>query len=64
MTKTSKFWLYFGVMLVCTGFGTAVGAVIIFLYFWDDIKKTILQSRDTQSHTSMHYDDNVLDEMK
>jgi hypothetical protein len=51
-------------MLVCTGFGTAVGAVIIFLYFWDDIKKTILQSRDTQSHTSMHYDDNVLDEMK
>ena len=35
----SKWWLYIGIFLVCTGFGTAVGIIMIVIYFYDDIRK-------------------------
>ena len=35
----SKWWLYIGIFLVCTGFGTPVGIIMIVIYFYDDIRK-------------------------
>jgi len=63
LAKVSKFWLFFGVALVCSGYGTAIGALMLFFYFWDDIKTTILQNRGPVD-AQKHYDDQVLDDMK
>jgi len=37
----SKFWLYLGIILACSGIGTGFGIFLIIVYFWDDIKKSI-----------------------
>jgi hypothetical protein len=37
----SKFWLYLGVVLACSGIGTVVGIVLILLYIWGDIRESI-----------------------
>ena len=37
----SKFWLYLGIILACSGIGTAVGIVLIILYVWGDIRESI-----------------------
>lgn len=67
-----NFWLYFGIFLVCTGIGTASGIIILILYFWNDIKTSIVQnnSNDLQQsvenseESSQFYDDETLEEMK
>jgi len=35
----NRWWLYIGIFLVCSGLGTAVGIVILIIYFYDDIRK-------------------------
>jgi len=37
----SKFWLYLGIILACSGIGTGFGIFLIIVYFCDDIKKSI-----------------------
>ena len=37
----SKFWLYLGIVLACSGIGTVVGIVLIILYVWGDIRESI-----------------------
>ena len=37
----SRFWLYLGIILVCSGVGTSVGILLVIFYFWDGIKKSI-----------------------
>jgi len=37
----NSFWLFFGTVLVCTGFGTPLGIIILVLYFVDYIKKDL-----------------------
>ena len=37
----SKFWLYLGIILACSGIGTIVGIVLIVLYIWGDIREAI-----------------------
>jgi len=37
----SKFWLYLGIILACSGIGTGFGLFLIIVYFWDEIKKSI-----------------------
>jgi len=37
----SKFWLYLGIILACSGIGTVVGIVLILLYIWGDIRESI-----------------------
>ena len=37
----SKFWLYLGIILACSGIGTVVGIVLIILYVWGDIGESI-----------------------
>ena len=40
---TSKFWLYLGIILACSGIGTGVGIFLIILYVWGDIREAIGQ---------------------
>ena len=37
----SKFWLYLGIILACSGIGTVVGIDLIILYVWGDIRESI-----------------------
>ena len=37
----SKFWLYLGIILACSGIGTVVGIVLILLYIWGDSRESI-----------------------
>ena len=42
----SKFWLYLGIILACSGIGTVVGIVLIILYVWGDIRESIDNTGD------------------
>ena len=37
----SNWFLYIGVFLICTGFGTVVGIIMLVFYFWDDLGKKL-----------------------
>ena len=41
----SNWYLYIGVFLVCTGFGTVVGILLLVFYFWDDLGKKLKVSQ-------------------
>ena len=43
----SKFWLYLGIILACSGIGTVVGIVLIVLYIWGDIRESIDNTNST-----------------
>ena len=45
----SKFWLYLGIILACSGIGTVVGIVLIILYVWGDIRESIDNASATDS---------------
>ena len=67
----SKFWLYLGIFLVCSGIGTGLGIFLIILYFWDDIKKSIsnidVTNRDNLSEKNSnpkYYNEDTAEEMK
>jgi Na+-transporting methylmalonyl-CoA/oxaloacetate decarboxylase gamma subunit len=66
----SRFWLYLGILLVCSGVGTAFGVILIVIYFWDDIKKTINQNCQQQQNISeipedpRYYDDDTVESMR
>jgi len=65
----NRFWLYFGIVLVCTGIGTGLGIVLLMLYFWNDIKTTLLQiiPNNTEFHNDdspNFYDDETLEKMR
>ena len=51
----SKFWLYLGIILACSGIGTVVGIVLILLYIWGDIRESINNTNVT---------DNTAEEMR
>jgi hypothetical protein len=67
---TSKFWLYLGIILACSGIGTGLGIFLIILYVWGDIRGAIdnnnVQNNEYQKDTTPmdHYDDETLDELK
>ena len=37
----SNWFLYIGVFLICAGFGTVVGILMLVFYFWDDLGKKL-----------------------
>ena len=37
----SRFWLYLGIILACSGIGTVAGIVLILLYIWGDVREAI-----------------------
>ena len=67
---TSKFWLYLGIILACSGIGTGLGIFLIIIYVWGDIRCAIdnnnVQNNEYQkdSPTMNYYDDETLDELK
>ena len=66
----SKFWLYLGIILACSGIGTVVGIVLIILYVWGDIRGAIdnnnIQNNESEKESTPmdYYDDETLDELK
>ena len=67
---TSKFWLYLGIILACSGIGTGVGIFLIILYVWGDIRESIDNSNvannsvEEETYNAKYYDDKTIDEMK
>ena len=51
----SRFWLYLGIILACSGIGTVAGIILIVLYIWGDIREAIDKTNTT---------DNTLEEEK
>ena len=66
--EMNKFWLYFGIFLACTGIGTTVGIILIIIYFWNDIKMTILQNSggniEPDLDSPQFYDEETLEKMR
>ena len=66
--EMNKFWLYLGIILACTGIGTTVGIVLNMIYFWNDIKMTLLQNNEDEPESnldsSQFYNEETLEEMK
>ena len=66
----SKFWLYLGIILACSGIGTAVGIILIVIYVWSDIrgavdKNNVLNNNVTQEKTDAnYYSEDTAEEMK
>ena len=66
----SKFWLYLGILLACSGIGTGLGIFFIILYVWGDIREAIDYNNSKnneskkESATMDYYDDETLDELK
>jgi hypothetical protein len=52
----SRLWLYLGILLTCSGVGTALGIVIVIAYFWNDIKNEL---RNSQKQTTEKMDFNI-----
>ena len=67
----SRFWLFLGIFLVCSGVGTAFGIILLVLYFWNDLKQTIQgncnQSQDYSQQVPndpQFYDDDTIERMR
>lgn len=69
--ELSKFFLYLGIFLACSGIGTVAGILMIVFYFWDDVKKTLqrqnyLNSQESNSinQNPKFYDENTAERMR
>ena len=66
----SKFWLYLGIILACSGIGTVVGIVLIVLYIWGDIRESIDNTRSTdnsveeENYSANDYSKETAEEMR
>ena len=66
----SKFWLYLGIILACSGIGTVVGIVLIILYVWGDIRESIDNTGSTdntveeENYNANEYSKETAEEMK
>ena len=66
----SKFWLYLGIILACSGIGTGVGIFLIILYVWGDIRESIDNTRVTnniredENYNANEYSKETAEEMK
>jgi hypothetical protein len=66
----SKFWLYLGIILACSGIGTVVGIVLIILYVWGDIRESIDNTGATdnnvegKNYNANEYSKETTEEMK
>ena len=66
----SRFWLYLGILLACSGIGTGLGIFLIILYVWGDIRGAI-DNNNTQNNEYKkepkpmdYYDDETLDNLR
>jgi len=58
----SKFWLYLGIFLACSGIGTGFGIFLIIVYFWEDIKKSLNKKPDYEN--SKYFDEKTAEELR
>lgn len=49
----SRFLLYLGIILVCSGVGTGIGILLLIFYFWNDIKKSLRNFEVTSRTNSL-----------
>ena len=55
----SRFWLYLGIILACSGIGTVAGIILIVLYIWGDIREAIDNTKVTDNTVEgEHYNAN------
>ena len=66
----SKFWLYLGIILACSGIGTGVGIFLIILYVWGDIRDAIDNNNVTnnnveeEQYNANYYSEDTAEEMR
>ena len=63
----NKFWFFFGIFLVFTGFGAVFGVLLIVFFIWDDLKAEIKNksnSEDDAEPTAKYYNEDTLNDMK
>jgi hypothetical protein len=64
----SKFWLYLGILLACSGIGTGLGIFLIVLYVWADIKESIntntTNNTNEENSSGYYYSEETAEEMK
>ena len=66
----SKFWLYLGIILACSGIGTGVGIFLIILYVWGDIRGAIDNNNVTNNNVeeeqyhANYYSEDTAEEMR
>ena len=65
----SKFWLYLGIILACSGIGTGVGIFLIILYVWGDIRRAIENNNVTnnveeENYNANYYSEDTVEEMR
>ena len=66
----SKFWLYLGIILACSGIGTGVGIFLIILYVWGDIREAIDNNNVTnnnveeEQYDANYYSEDTAEEMR
>ena len=45
----SRWWLFIGVFMICSGIGTPAGIIILVIYFYEDIRKHFRFSQYTDN---------------
>ena len=66
----SKFWLYLGIILACSGIGTGVGIFLIILYVWSDIRGAFDNNNVTnnnveeEQYNANYYSEDTAEEMR
>ena len=66
----SKFWLYLGIILACSGIGTGVGIFLIILYVWGDIRGAIDNNNvannnvEEEQYNANYYSEDTAEEMR
>ena len=63
----NKFWLFFGIFLSFTGFGTVPGILLVIIWVWSDLKKESKNQNISDNEiefTAKYYNEDTLNEMK
>jgi Na+-transporting methylmalonyl-CoA/oxaloacetate decarboxylase gamma subunit len=65
----SKFWLYLGIILACSGIGTGLGIFLIILYVWGDImgaidNNNVSNNIEEENSNANYYSEETAEEMK
>ena len=65
----SKFWLYLGILLACSGIGTGLGIFLIILYVWGDIRgaidsNNVSNNSEEENSNANYYSEETAEEMK
>ena len=66
----SKFWLYLGIILACSGIGIGVGIFLIILYVWGDIRGAIDNNNaannnvEEEQYNANYYSEDTAEEMR